>query len=47
MLLLSICTCGIVYPVMHVVGIVEGILYLTKSDEQFYREYMAQKKPWF
>ena len=30
-----------------IIGIVEGIIYLTKSDEQFYQEYMVQKKAWF
>jgi len=30
-----------------IIGIIEGIIYLTKSDEQFYQEYMVQKKPWF
>jgi len=30
-----------------VIGLVEGILYLTKSDEEFYNTYQANKKPWF
>ena len=29
------------------VGIIEGIIYLTKSDEEFYETYQANKKPWF
>ena len=29
------------------IGIIEGILYLTKSDEQFYQEYLVNKKAWF
>ena len=33
--------------VMGVIGLVEGILYLTKSDEDFYRTYVANKKGWF
>jgi len=33
MLMASILTCGIGAPVMGVVGLVEGILYLTKSDD--------------
>ena len=32
---------------MSVIGLVEGILYLTKSDEEFYRTYMVGKKEWF
>jgi hypothetical protein len=34
-------------PVMHVIGIVEGIMYLTKSDQQFYEMYIANRKEWF
>jgi len=30
-----------------IVGLVEGIIYLTKSDEEFYNTYQAGKKPWF
>ncbi len=33
--------------VMWVVGLVEGIVYLTRSDEEFYRIYMVGKKEWF
>jgi len=33
--------------VMWVVGLVEGIIYLTKSDEEFYQTYMVRKKEWF
>jgi hypothetical protein len=32
---------------MSVVGIVEGIMYLTKSDEEFVRTYLQSKKGWF
>lgn len=30
-----------------VVGLIEGIIYLTKSDAEFYNTYQAGKKPWF
>jgi len=30
-----------------VIGLIEGIIYLTKSDEEFYNTYQAGKKPWF
>ncbi|AZQ59384.1 NINE protein [Maribacter sp. MJ134] len=30
-----------------IVGLVEGIIYLTKSDEDFYNTYQIGKKPWF
>ena len=32
---------------MQIIGLVEGILYLTKSDEEFYQLYAVQKKEWF
>ena len=30
-----------------IIGVVEGILYLTKSDEEFYQQYVVEKKAWF
>ncbi len=47
MLLVSILSCGIFYPIMHVIGIVEGIMYLTKTDEDFVRTYIQGRKGWF
>jgi TM2 domain-containing membrane protein YozV len=47
MLLISILSCGIGAGVMHVFGIIEGIIYLTKSDAEFYEIYVVQKKAWF
>lgn len=35
--------CGISW----VIGLIEGIIYLTKSDEDFERIYMVEKKAWF
>lgn len=32
---------------MWVVGVIEGILYLTKTDQDFYNTYVANQKPWF
>jgi TM2 domain-containing membrane protein YozV len=29
------------------IGLIEGIMYLTKTDEQFYQEYIVNKKAWF
>ena len=29
------------------IGIIEGIIYLTKSDEDFYNTYQVGRKPWF
>jgi TM2 domain-containing membrane protein YozV len=47
MLLVTLLTCGIGGIVMWVIGIVEGILYLTKSDEEFYQTYIVEKRGWF
>jgi len=30
-----------------VIGLIEGIIYLTKSDEDFYNTYIRGKKEWF
>jgi TM2 domain-containing membrane protein YozV len=29
------------------IGLIEGIIYLTKSDEDFYNTYQVGRKPWF
>lgn len=47
MLLLTLLTCGMGGIVMHVIGLIEGILYLTKSDEEFVRLYVDGRKEWF
>lgn len=47
MLLVSLLTCGFGAMVMGPIGMIEGILYLTKSDEEFYRTYLLGKKEWF
>ena len=47
MLLVTLLTCGLGGFVMHAFGIIEGILYLTKSDEQFYQEYVVGRRGWF
>lgn len=30
-----------------VIGLIEGIIYLTKSDEDFYHDYAIKKREWF
>ncbi len=47
MLLVTILTCGVGGCVMWVIGLIEGILYLTKSDEVFVATYVQNKKGWF
>jgi TM2 domain-containing membrane protein YozV len=33
--------------VMGIIGLIEGIIYLTKSDEEFVATYINGKKGWF
>jgi TM2 domain-containing membrane protein YozV len=40
-------TCGMGVGLMGIVGLIEGIIYLTKSDVEFYNTYQVGKKPWF
>jgi TM2 domain-containing membrane protein YozV len=47
MLLVSVLSCFTLGIVMQVIGIVEGIMYLTKSDEEFVRTYVEGRKGWF
>jgi|SRR6476659_8648501 len=42
-LILGVLTCGLT----NIIGIVEGIIYLTKSDEEFVRTYIQGRKGWF
>ena len=42
-LVLGIITCGLT----NILSIIEGIIYLTKSDEDFVRTYIQNKKGWF
>ena len=39
--LLGFFTCGITSAVSGIIGLIEGILYLTKSDEDFYNTYQV------
>lgn len=47
MLLVSVLSCFMLSPVMHIIAIVEGVMYLTKSDEEFVRTYIQGHKGWF
>lgn len=42
-IVLTVVTCGFA----SFIGLVEGIIYLTKSDEEFYNTYQAGRRPWF
>ena len=41
MIVLSCCGVG------SIIGLIEGIIYLTKTDEEFYQTYVVEKKAWF
>lgn len=43
----SFLTCGISGLVMWVIALVEGISYLTKTDQDFVNTYILNKKGWF
>jgi TM2 domain-containing membrane protein YozV len=42
-IVITICTCGF----GSIIGLIEGIIYLTKSDEDFVATYVNAKKGWF
>jgi TM2 domain-containing membrane protein YozV len=47
MLLVTVLTCFFGAIVTSIIGIVEGVIYLTKSDEEFVKAYLQNKKGWF
>ncbi|MFO1488753.1 MAG: TM2 domain-containing protein [Verrucomicrobiota bacterium] len=42
-IVITVCTCGF----GSILGLIEGIIYLTKSDEEFSQTYVQNKKGWF
>lgn len=47
MLLVTLLTFGFGATIMWVIGLVEGIIYLTKSDEEYVETYVKNQKAWF
>jgi TM2 domain-containing membrane protein YozV len=51
MLLVSIVggfiTCFLSWYAMALIGLIEGIIYLTKSDEEFVQTYVLNRREWF
>lgn len=47
LLAVTIVTCGIGAAVTSIIGLIEGVIYLTKSDEEFIQMYQINKKEWF
>ncbi len=46
-IVVGIFTCGVGASLMGLIGLIEGIIYLTKSDEDFVNTYITNKKGWF
>jgi TM2 domain-containing membrane protein YozV len=46
-LILGVITLGLGAGLMGLLGFIEGIIYLTKSDDDFYQTYQVNKRPWF
>ena len=47
MLLITFLSCFTLAPIMHIIGLIEGIVYLCTSDEDFVRTYIIGRKEWF
>ena len=41
-IVMTLISCG----ALGVIGFIEGIIYLTKSDEAFYQDYIVDRKKW-
>jgi TM2 domain-containing membrane protein YozV len=47
MLLVTLVSCGVFGVLMHVIGMIEGIVYLCRSDDEFVRLYVDERREWF
>jgi TM2 domain-containing membrane protein YozV len=47
LLAVTFLTCGLGAMVTSVIGIAEGVIYLTKTDDEFVSTYITSKKGWF
>ena len=47
MLVISLFSLGFLLVLVALIGIIEGIIYLSKSDEEFFQTYQIGRKPWF
>lgn len=45
--LVSVLSLGTLSWISAIIGLIEGILYLTKTDQEFYYTYEAAQKTWF
>src|SRR6516165_2657060 len=47
MLLVTLLSCFVASPIMHLIGLIEGIIYLTKPDADFVKIYVDGRREWF
>jgi TM2 domain-containing membrane protein YozV len=47
MLVISFLSLGFLLALVALVGIIEGIIYLSKTDEEFFETYQIGRRPWF
>ncbi len=47
MLAATVLTCGLAAIILHPIALVEGVLYLVKSDLDFEKTYILQRREWF
>jgi hypothetical protein len=47
MLLITVLTCGVAGFVMGLIGVIEGIIYLTQTPQEFKTTYLEGRKEWF
>ena len=47
MLLVSVLSCFALAPIVHIIGLIEGIIYLCKTDDDFVRTYVDGRREWF
>ena len=43
----GVVTCGLASFVVGIIGMIEGIIYLTKTNEEFQHTYLDAQQPWF
>ena len=47
MLLVTLLTCFAAAPIVHLIGLIEGIIYLCKTDDEFVHAYVDGRREWF
>ncbi len=47
MLLITLLSCFWLSPVMALIGLIEGVIYLSQTEANFHRKYIIRKQAWF